>query len=220
MSPAAVSVVIPAFNEAAYLGPTLGAVQRSFAALPPDRAVVPEIVVVDNGSDDGTAEVARALGATVVSEPVRSVARARNAGARVASGGMLVFLDADTLVPLNFAGKLMECAADPACLGGAFDTEHRPARAAVRVYLGFWRLIGLALLICAAGHPALSQAPASPGSVFRVTVDLVQVDAVVTDSKGRHVADLRPSDFQFLVDGKPRQLTNRPTLRTRRSIAA
>ena len=70
------------------------------------------------------------------------------------------------------------------------------------------RLIGLAILICTAGIPALSQAPASPESVFRITVDLVQVDAVVTDSKGRHVADLRPSDFQLLVDGKPRQLTN------------
>ncbi len=140
-----ISIIIPALNEAAYLRPTIDALRRAFAVLPSDRAVVPEIVVADNGSTDSTVDVARALGATVVSEPVRGVARARNAGARAATGGMLVFLDADTIVPSNFAQQLAACAADPACLCGAFDTEHRPARVAVRVYLGMWRLIGLAL---------------------------------------------------------------------------
>ncbi len=140
-----VSIIIPALNEASYLGPTIDALRRSFAALPADRAVTPEILVVDNGSTDGTAIVARSLGATVVSEPARGVARARNAGARAASGAMFVFLDADTLVPPSFAQKLMECVTDPACLCGAFDTEHRPARATVRAYLGMWRLIGLTL---------------------------------------------------------------------------
>lgn len=143
MRPTSVSVIIPALNEASYLRPTVDAVRRTFAALATDRAVIPEILVVDNGSVDATAEVASALGVTVLREPVRGVARARNTGARAASGALLVFLDADTLVPPSFAQKVLECCGDPACPGGAFDTHQRPARRVLRVYLGLWRWLGL-----------------------------------------------------------------------------
>lgn len=51
-----------------------------------------------------------------------------------------------------------------------------------------------------------AQAPAEPR--FRVTTDLVQVDAVVTDSKGNHIRDLEAADFRILEDGKPRTITN------------
>jgi VWFA-related protein len=43
---------------------------------------------------------------------------------------------------------------------------------------------------------------------IRVTVDLVQVDAVVTNSAGRHVVDLSPQDFQVFEDGKPQKITH------------
>ena len=76
-----ISVVIPALNEATCIGATLDAVQAAFAALPPDRAVVAEFLVVDNGSDDATADIARAHGARVVWEPVRGVARVRRSSA-------------------------------------------------------------------------------------------------------------------------------------------
>src|SRR5580700_10735984 len=46
------------------------------------------------------------------------------------------------------------------------------------------------------------------GVVFSVTSTLVQVDAVVTDGKGRNIADLAPDDFQVLIDGKPQPLTH------------
>jgi len=51
----------------------------------------------------------------------------------------------------------------------------------------------------------LSQAPANPS--FRVSVDLVQVDAVVTDSKGNHIRNLEAADFQLFEDGKPQKIT-------------
>ncbi len=145
MRPASIAVIIPALNEASYLRPTVDAVRRTFAALPPGRAVALEILVVDNGSVDGTAEAARALKVQVVDEPIRSVARARNAGARAASAALLVFLDADTLVPPNFAQKLVECSSDLACLGGAFDTYQRPTRSILRAHLSLWRWLGLRL---------------------------------------------------------------------------
>jgi len=47
-----------------------------------------------------------------------------------------------------------------------------------------------------------------PGAVIRIDVNLVQVDAVVTDAHGKHVADLKASDFEILQDGKPQTITN------------
>ncbi|HZP42129.1 MAG TPA: glycosyltransferase [Candidatus Binatia bacterium] len=82
-----ISVVVPAYQEAAYLGPTLRALV----------ADVPfEVVVVANGCTDATAAVARAAGVRVVETPVRGVSHARNLGARESRGETLVFLDADT----------------------------------------------------------------------------------------------------------------------------
>src|SRR4029079_6981381 len=57
-----------------------------------------EMVVADDASTDGTAAVARALGAHVVSVPHRRIAAARHRAARAAHGDLLVFVDADTLV--------------------------------------------------------------------------------------------------------------------------
>lgn len=55
-----------------------------------------------------------------------------------------------------------------------------------------------------------AQAPenSSPQGVIRITVNLVQVDAVVTDSKGHQVTNLRPEDFEILEDGRPQTITN------------
>jgi VWFA-related protein len=57
--------------------------------------------------------------------------------------------------------------------------------------------------------PVAAQRPERPhpGPVFRLSVSLVQVDAVVTDRKGRHVTTLGPADFQVFEDGKPEPVT-------------
>ena len=46
------------------------------------------------------------------------------------------------------------------------------------------------------------------GPVLHVNVNLVQVDAVVTDSKGKQVTDLTADDFQIFQDGKPQKITH------------
>ena len=62
--------------------------------------------------------------------------------------------------------------------------------------------------------PAQSGAQASDkpandkDEVVRLSVTLVQVDAVVTDKRGRQVTDLKPQDFEILEDGRPQQITN------------
>ena len=74
------TVIIPAFNEEAYLASTLDSLQSAAAYLRVRSNVEANFIVVDNNSDDGTAAVARDRGATVVHEPTQGVARARNTG--------------------------------------------------------------------------------------------------------------------------------------------
>ena len=99
--PARVALLIPALNEEASIGHVL-------SSLP--EGVFSQIVVVDNGSTDRTAEVARALGATVVREPRRGYGRACLAGlaALEANTDTVVFMDADSSDVPEEAGRLLE----------------------------------------------------------------------------------------------------------------
>lgn len=137
-----ISVVIPAFNEEAYLGATLASLERARAYLRERANLAAEIVVVDNGSTDATADVARGFGAAIVNESWHNVARVRNSGARVAGGDVLVFVDADTVVPEALLWRVAEVMAGPDCAGGAVDTDYRPAKLASKVYLRAWRVAG------------------------------------------------------------------------------
>jgi len=89
-----ISFIIPAYNEEALLDATLAAVRAAADSL----ASPHEVIVVDDGSTDRTAEIARSRGARVVGVNVRQIAAARNAGAREAMGDLLIFVDADTLI--------------------------------------------------------------------------------------------------------------------------
>ncbi|HZM68235.1 MAG TPA: glycosyltransferase family A protein [Nakamurella sp.] len=84
------SVVIPAFNEQAYLGACLA----SLAAQ--DYPGAFEVIVVDNNSTDDTAVIAAAAGATVVVEPEQGVCQARQRGTEAAQGEIVISTDADT----------------------------------------------------------------------------------------------------------------------------
>ena len=109
------SFVIPAHNEEAFLGATLGALRTSAEALGGPF----EIIVVDDGSTDGTASLARSLGATVLQVTHRHIGASRNAGARIARGDVLVFVDADTLVPPDTLAAVEAALARGAIGGGA-----------------------------------------------------------------------------------------------------
>ena len=90
-----ISVIVPAFNEEKLLGASLTEIKAAAAAFTA-RGWDYELVVCDNNSTDRTDEIARAAGAGVVFEPINQIARARNAGASIATGDWLVFVDADS----------------------------------------------------------------------------------------------------------------------------
>ncbi len=82
-----IAAIIPALNEEEAIGQVVSAVPRD---------VVSEVIVVDNGSTDRTAEVARAAGAMVVPQPECGYGAACHAGLMAADGAdLLVFLDGD-----------------------------------------------------------------------------------------------------------------------------
>jgi glycosyltransferase involved in cell wall biosynthesis len=87
-----VSVIIPVRNGELYLAEAIDSVlKQNYAAH--------EVIVVDNGSTDGSRRAAERFGrpVRVISEPVPCIGRARNAGANAASGELLAFLDADDM---------------------------------------------------------------------------------------------------------------------------
>jgi rSAM/selenodomain-associated transferase 2 len=86
-----ISIIVPALNEAPGIAETLRALQ-------PLRARGHQVVVVDGGSTDGTAELAHPLSDRVIASE-RGRAAQQNAGAAAAAGGVLLFLHADTLLP-------------------------------------------------------------------------------------------------------------------------
>ncbi len=135
------SIVVPAFNEELYLPETLSSIQRAGV----ECRCGFELIVVDNASTDRTAEVAKEYGATVVREDVHNVGRVRNVGARAAQGDVLVFIDADTVVSLQFLDKVADVMSDPACIGGTPDIVHRVRSRLLRAYLRAWRWIGVKL---------------------------------------------------------------------------
>jgi glycosyltransferase involved in cell wall biosynthesis len=135
-------VIVPAYNEERYLPGTLESIQHARAFLRARSGTAVEILVVDNASTDATAKVAARCGARVIEEPQAGVARARNAGGRGAGGDILVFVDADTLVPPSALARIQDELADARCIGGAVDTRYRPRRRVMRVYLAFWRVLG------------------------------------------------------------------------------
>jgi glycosyltransferase involved in cell wall biosynthesis len=94
------SVVIPAYNEAEFLGSCLDSL------LAQDYPGPYEVVVVDNNSTDATAAVARARGATVVHEPKAGVCPARQCGTTAARGEIVVSTDADTFFSPDWLSRI------------------------------------------------------------------------------------------------------------------
>jgi len=106
----AVSVIIPALNEAAAIGRTLEKVRQADGV---------EIIVSDGGSTDSTREIAAASGASVMVVHGGRAAQ-MNAAADEAAGSILLFLHADTLLPAGYDGLVREALDDPSTVAGAF----------------------------------------------------------------------------------------------------
>ena len=109
------SIIMPVLDEAAEI-------ETALSALAPYRRRGVEVIVVDGGSSDGTAERARVLAARVIAAP-RGRALQMNAGAAVATGDVLLFLHADTQLPENADGLVLDGLARSGRAWGRFDVR-------------------------------------------------------------------------------------------------
>ncbi len=136
----AISVVIPAFREEATIGATVRAVLET---LTERCGAAPEVIVVDDGSPDGTAAAAGEAGALVIRQRRnRGKGAAAFRGLSDATGGILVLLDGDLgesagevrrlVEPLLAGGDAMVIAGFPPNAGGGFGLVRRLARWGLR----------------------------------------------------------------------------------------
>ena len=116
-----VSVIVTALNEAEHIAATIASARHEAA----------EIIVVDGGSTDPTADTARLAGAEVITAP-RGRGAQMNAGADRAGGDVLLFLHGDTSLPVGYVEHVFEAFGDARVAGGAFEfgtDPDTPARA-------------------------------------------------------------------------------------------
>jgi lipopolysaccharide/colanic/teichoic acid biosynthesis glycosyltransferase/GT2 family glycosyltransferase len=115
-----ISVVVPAYNAAATISACVQALKRQ-----KDVGDDYEIIVVDNGSVDNTAQLALNAGATVIQQPKRGAAAARNAGIQRACGDVVCFTDADCVPHDTWLKAIIAPLADNEVIGckGVYTTE-------------------------------------------------------------------------------------------------
>ena len=112
------SLIIPAYNEAAYLPRLLDSVDAARERYHGGPAAT-EVIVADNGSTDETAGIARARGCGVADVELRRIAAARNGGAASARGEILCFVDADYRIHPETFNAIGEAMAGGKYVGGA-----------------------------------------------------------------------------------------------------
>lgn len=111
--PGGLSVVIPVLDESLRIGRRLCELGTA--------AGIDEVIVVDGGSRDDTAALARAAGAQVL-QTARGRGPQMNAGAAAARGAVLLFLHADVALPPDAAARIAAALVDASVVGGAFRT--------------------------------------------------------------------------------------------------
>ena len=132
-----ISIILPAFNEAQLLPSTLAAVHAARKAFDSVQWNS-EVIVCDNNSTDATSQIAREHGARVVFEAVNMIGRARNAGASVASGDWLVFIDADSQPSIELFAAMIEAILSGRVMAGGATVRMDTDDLRGRIGTAFW----------------------------------------------------------------------------------
>ncbi len=129
-----ISVIIPCLNERKTIAEVVTSVTRELTA----SRFSFEVLVMDNGSSDGSDAVAEELGAKVIRSPARTVAGVRNSGAALAKGRLYVFIDADVVVTSQWGRTLREMYGALLDANDAITGSHCLVPPDMRPLLGAW----------------------------------------------------------------------------------
>lgn len=113
-----VSFIIPAMNEESMIVGALDSIRRQQLR---DDITVAEVIVVDSGSTDATADIARAAGCIVIPAAAGNVSASRNLGAAQASGNILAFVDADCELPDTWLTHIADELQDSQVVGAGMN---------------------------------------------------------------------------------------------------
>jgi len=117
-----ISVIIPTYNEATHIAPTIQTLWRHNEA-----NLITEIIIADGGSTDGTIEYGLSEGVRILSCPRKGRAAQMNHGAEAANSRILYFLHADTIPPVGFSNDILRAVQkgyNAGCYRLGFDHQH------------------------------------------------------------------------------------------------
>ena len=126
-----ISIIIPVLNEAENIGLVISSIQRAENI---------EVIIIDGGSQDNTVKIAENLGVKVIVTN-RGRALQMNAGAKIATGEILLFLHGDTQLPLGFETEIRKTFINSNIIAGAFQLKINGDQLSLRVIekTVFWR---------------------------------------------------------------------------------
>jgi glycosyltransferase involved in cell wall biosynthesis len=202
--PSMLSFIIPAHNEENWIGRCVQSIRTAMEKVQESC----EIIVVDDGSTDATAKIAQQLGARTLRVEHRKVSAVRNSGARVASGDIFFFVDADTQInELAVTAALRALRAGAVGGGCVFDFDGPvPFWGRPLLFMGatigrLIHMVGGCFVFCTreaynavGGFPETLAAGEEIGfiqALRRVGRFVVPKPAVVTSGRKLHVVNLR-----------------------------
>jgi glycosyltransferase involved in cell wall biosynthesis len=129
-----ISVIIPCLNEKDSIGNVIASVVRELQ----ENNFTYEIIVVDNGSHDGSDAIAKNLNSLVLFTRGGTIGRLRNIGANIAKGRLLVFLDADVVVKSPWGKILSTIYQDMITKNNSITGSHPLAPDNIKPLLASW----------------------------------------------------------------------------------
>ncbi len=183
-----ISLVIPAYNEEGYIGQCISSVLKNA----PGK--FHEIIVVDNASSDKTNDIASKFsGVRVVHEPNKGLTRARQRGLEEASGDIIAYIDADSLLPDGWVSRLEKIYSKNnkiVCVSGPYRYYDGPWWKN-QIMHGIWWLVGpttyrmVGFMVLGGNFAAKRQALIDMGG-FDKTIDFFGEDTDIARRLNKH----------------------------------
>jgi glycosyltransferase involved in cell wall biosynthesis len=117
-----ISFVIPALNEESVIQHCIWSIHKNAVFY---SGIEYEVIVVDNGSIDRTADLARQAGAIVAYEPTKGITRARQAGLEASHFNFVAFIDADNELPCGWIGLALATINRPGVVAASGPVVYR-----------------------------------------------------------------------------------------------